>query len=550
MRFRADEEVARISTAFIDHELFKNPQIATLLGLSLYADRLSDLSVATLAQQANRECGFVRELERIDETALSAEAVVDRALLIWLLRRRQCLFDAQPWASDPGFYLAAVADGISSSLMRITDPQELRASLRGRLRGVVTILDAAQQQLNRSMCSKSDAVEALILVSKISQWLRTGALPPTARDGDRADVQAALEHLQRFTNFLGELSEHATLEAPQAKPEALWNIVDDCVVWRTVSEFDRIVQSELEMTREMLDRLTREQFHGASARAIRGHLRNDGPKNGRALLDEYSSAMEKAYDHIRDTDLEPILPNDPCNVVSVPASAALSSLLPSYLSPSVNGRFPGSLRVVVPDTHVEEDVAHSVLSANGRAWIPVMTVHETVPGHHAHLGQRARHHLIRDVAVSYSTVEGWATFAERLMYESGFFSLPTEQFAFWDLRRLRALRAECVLNLHWRGRSQQDTAIRLTEESGLAPAIVREELRWYQRTPEVAAAHFAGCHAIAQAVATMGNLHAFVRILFGSGALPIRLLVQSSVRSGAFQVAQNTRSYLHSDQSM
>jgi uncharacterized protein (DUF885 family) len=131
----------------------------------------------------------------------------------------------------------------------------------------------------------------------------------------------------------------------------------------------------------------------------------------------------------------------------------------------------------------------------GRTWLPTLGAarfpvwnlvstwyHEGVPGHHLQLArwvQLAGSLSVFQTAVGSvsATTEGWALYAERLMDELGYLTLPGTRLGYLDAQQMRAVRVVIDIGMHLRLRVPADS-----------PQFAGET--W---TPEVARAFF-GAH--------------------------------------------------------
>lgn len=102
----------------------------------------------------------------------------------------------------------------------------------------------------------------------------------------------------------------------------------------------------------------------------------------------------------------------------------------------------------------------------GRTWLPTLGdtrfplwnlisiwYHEGVPGHHLQLGQWA---YLADQLSTYqtsigsvsATTEGWALYAERLMDELGYLTIPGARLGYLDAQQMRAIRVVIDIGMH------------------------------------------------------------------------------------------------------
>jgi uncharacterized protein (DUF885 family) len=129
-------------------------------------------------------------------------------------------------------------------------------------------------------------------------------------------------------------------------------------------------------------------------------------------------------------------------------------------------------------------------SRPGRTWLPTLGetrfpvwnlistwYHEGVPGHHLQLGQWAH---LADRLSTYQTsigsvsgnVEGWALYAERLMDELGYLTLPGARMGYLDAQQMRAVRVVIDIGMHLQLRVPADSPLHAGE--AWTPEVARE----------------------------------------------------------------------------
>src|SRR3954454_980685 len=114
-----------------------------------------------------------------------------------------------------------------------------------------------------------------------------------------------------------------------------------------------------------------------------------------------------------------------------------------YTSPNDDFSRPGRMWWSVPEGVTEFDT-----------WRETTTVyHEGVPGHHLQLGQAVYNRALlntwrRSLAGTSGHAEGWALYAERLMYELGYLQKPADRLGMLDGQRMRAARVVLDIGVH------------------------------------------------------------------------------------------------------
>jgi uncharacterized protein (DUF885 family) len=113
----------------------------------------------------------------------------------------------------------------------------------------------------------------------------------------------------------------------------------------------------------------------------------------------------------------------------------------------------------------------------------LLTAHETFPGHHlldtsrwCHQ-RRIRRHI--EFPLFY---EGWASFAEELLFETGFFYGPADRMLMAKRRFWRAIRGTIDYEIHTGRRSMEEAAALLVAE-GMTPKRAGAMVRRYCLKP-------------------------------------------------------------------
>jgi uncharacterized protein (DUF885 family) len=141
----------------------------------------------------------------------------------------------------------------------------------------------------------------------------------------------------------------------------------------------------------------------------------------------------------------------------------------------------------MPPVHPPRGGTFYLQDADGGATLPpdyrLLTAHETFPGHHLldtcrWLQERpARRHI--EFPIFY---EGWASFAEELMFETGLFSGPIDQMLMAKRRFWRAVRGKVDFDIHTRRRNLDQAADFLVSQ-GMAPHRAGIMVRRYSLKP-------------------------------------------------------------------
>ena len=141
----------------------------------------------------------------------------------------------------------------------------------------------------------------------------------------------------------------------------------------------------------------------------------------------------------------------------------------------------------MPPIHPPRGGTFFILETGQGASIPadyrLLTAHETYPGHHLLDTSRWRHtRPIRRHIEFPIFYEGWASFAEELMFETGFFSGPVDRMLMAKRRFWRAVRGQIDFDIHMRRRTLDEAAAFLAEQ-GMDPGRATAMVRRYSLKP-------------------------------------------------------------------
>jgi uncharacterized protein (DUF885 family) len=180
---------------------------------------------------------------------------------------------------------------------------------------------------------------------------------------------------------------------------------------------------------------------GADPRTAMRHLDEngdavDGVEEVRAWLQQMMDTAIAALDGTH-FDIAP-----PVRTVEAMIAPPGSAAAPYYTRPSLDFSRPG--RTWLPTLGETRFPLWNLIST----WY-----HEGVPGHHLQLAQWA---YLADRLSTYQTTigsvsgntEGWALYAERLMDELGFLTLPGARLGYLDAQQMRAIRVVIDIGMH------------------------------------------------------------------------------------------------------
>ncbi len=142
--------------------------------------------------------------------------------------------------------------------------------------------------------------------------------------------------------------------------------------------------------------------------------------------------------------------------------------------------------------------AESFLREYNRWILPVLVIHEALPGHYVQLLYANKSpSRIKSVFGNTAMIEGWAVYSERMMMESGFGDDTAEQWLMYDKFNLRAI-CNTILDIgvHVKGMSEDEARHLLVDEAFQSPEQAREKWHRVSVTSVQLTSYFAGYSAI------------------------------------------------------
>ncbi len=536
--------------------LRENPVGATYIGDHRYDDRWPDLSAAALQASYQGDKSVIAALDKVDPKQLTPEDQLNRDLF-----RRQYAADIASYDYGEQYTPISQRSGLAS-MHRMADvvvfrtvkdyepwlsrigtidtfvDQNIALMREGVKRGQVSpkiIMQRVPPQLAKQIVTDSEKSPFYEVFKEMPDSIpaaEQARLQAAARDAITQTVVPSYTKLRDYIvgEYLPRSRESVGLWDTRGGTERYAELARFYTTTNlTPDEIHEIGLKEVARIRgEMLQVIAQTGFKGSFDEFLT-YLRTD-PKfrytDPKELLEAYE-AMSKRVDP-KLPQYFGKLPRMPYGVRPIAEQVAPDTTTAYYQGPAMDGKRAGYYYVNLykPEERPKYE-------------IPVLTIHEAVPGHHLQislaqeLGDLPK--FRRDFEAT-AFVEGWALYSESLGEEMGFYADPYDKFGQLTYEMWRAVRLVVDTGLHHKHWSRQQAIDYFKANAAKTELDIINEIDRYIGNPGQALAYKIGELKIKQlrgeATAQLGDrfdIRAFHDVVLGSGAIPLDVL-EANVR--------------------
>jgi uncharacterized protein (DUF885 family) len=512
-------------SAYLDWYFDWHPVQADSLGASGYAARLGDFSATSLEGRQREAAQWLARFEAEPDG-------IDRDLIVSSLRGITLMDSWPAWRRDPAVYLGPVLAGLLLPFLHRLRPEaELVDGVLSRLAQVPEVLAACRDNLDTNLAAPRLVRRGLRQAAAGPAFLRN-SLPAEVHDpalrARLADAAVpAIRAFEETTGFLTDFAERAGGDWRMGEKLYSALLRQRELLDYGAGELNRRGAAAWNaLDAQMRELATRVPGGSSDWRSTMEALQDDHPPTVEAMRAEYEAETARARAFLADRKLVTFADGEQCRVVPAPAYQRPIMAVASYLHPPAltRSRLGHFFVPYTPDGATEEQVTQR-LRTNARAQLPTIAVHETYPGHHWQLSWAAQASpAVRAVHRSSYFAEGWALYAEGMMREQGYFTVPAHELAHLDARIFRAARMVVDTALHCGDMDEAHAEDFMVTRASLSPATAKAEIDRYCAWPTQAPSYLTGCLEIEQLRAQWpGQLREFHDTLAGSGCLPLGL---------------------------
>ena len=507
-----NEDQAKFTT-FLDeyweYVVDQNPTFASLLGYEGFDDKVSSNSISEFYKNRDFEKYVIAVLENINPENLTEADQLNYRLL--LLSNETDLESR----SFPGFYMRLNQRGgvqdyydLASRLKleSIQDHRNWLERVKSYSQNVKNSLDINKEGLEKGYTQPKHIVQKVAeqIDSMISKKTEENPYFKSFSKLEAMNSEDAKELLVEAKEFIeGELmpsyKELSTFlkntYIPNSRDSIGLSGVPDGKAWYefkarsftttnlTPDEIHELGLREIKRIRQEMEDVIEEVEWDGDFRSFLDFLRTDPQfyyETGEELLAAYR-AMAKKIDAYMPT-LFNKFPRAPYGVIEIPMETAPYTTTAYYNSPSAGrpGYFYANL--YKPETRPKYE-------------IPVLTVHEAVPGHHHQLSLTQELENVpnfRKYSGFTAFIEGWGLYSEQLGESMGIYDDPYDKFGQLTYDMWRAIRLVVDTGMHYKDWSRDDAINLFLENTAKTQLDIENEVDRYIAWPGQALAYKIG----------------------------------------------------------
>ncbi len=503
---------------FLDGYWRLHPDTAITVGYYKVADELMVPDGKSRATQLRFLRTALARLEKIPAASLDAVSRTDRAVLENQLRAEiWYVTDFRSWEWDPSSY--NIAEPLALLLNTTYAPLEQRLrSILERLTKVPAYYAAAKRSLrtptheHTQLAIEQNSGTLEVLGPDLERQIAGSKLTERERGAFKQRIAAARAAIGAYVEWLkaadGRLASGSARSFRIGRDLYESKFAFDIASGSSAAALYQRAQQERERLLTRMDLLSDELWpkYFPNTPKPQDRLEKTGVLIGKLseqhiaredLFTEIQHRIPELEQWIADHDLLTLDSQKPLQVRVTPrykqgiAGAGIDA--PGPYDPGARTYFN-----VTPLDDLSPERAQSFLQEYNRWMLPVLVIHEAVPGHYVQLVYSNKSpSLIKSLFGNGAMIEGWAVYGERMMLESGYGNDTAEQWLMYSKWNLRSV-CNTILDygVHVLGLSEADAKHLLIHEAFQSDEEAREKWRRVTLTSVQLTSYFAGYSAI------------------------------------------------------
>ena len=294
-------------------------------------------------------------------------------------------------------------------------------------------------------------------------------------------------------------------------------------------EIHQIGLKEVERIGAEMDRILVEAGYTDGTRAERMHKLAKSPTQIYADTDDGRAQILKDYQAIIDESIAGLdknfatKPKAVVDVKRVPVFSEKTAPGAYYNGPPMDGSKPGTFYANLRD-----------VAETPKFGMRTLAYHEAVPGHHLQISiaqELKGLPIFRGIVPFTAYVEGWALYAERLQWESGYEKNPLDNLGRLQAEMFRAVRLVVDTGMHSKHWTREQAIDYMIANTGMPEGEVVTEIERYLVNPGQALAYKVGMLKILElreraktSLGTKFDIRDFHDAVLKNGAMPLSVL--------------------------
>jgi uncharacterized protein (DUF885 family) len=540
---------------FFDRFWLLKPDWAMQIGYYKYADRLEVPDAAAREETLAQLDEWLAELRAIEVAGLSPDVRADRAMLEnELLADRWSLTELRAWQWNPSLYNVAEPFAQLRDLTFAPLDERLRIFSR-RLVRVPDYYAAAKANLatptreHTELAIEQNRGALAVFGPDLEQTIEMSSLTAAERATFNERLRAARAAIEDYVAWLEALAERLATGAAAARSfrlgaelyaqkfafEIQSGDTAEALHARAVAEKSALHARMATLAGLLWPKYFPNEAAPADALDTIGRViarLADDHVAPSMLVREVERQIPELERFVREHDLIELDASKPLVVratpphkrgiagASIDAPGPYDADAPTYYN-------------VTPLDGERADRAESWLREYNRWMLPILNIHEAIPGHYVQLVYANRSpSLIKSIFGNGAMIEGWAVYSERLMLEAGYEEHRAEAWLVYSKWNLRTV-CNTILDygVHVLGMNEAQALDLLTREAFQTEAEANEKWRRVQLTSVQLTSYFSGYSAILELreqlkreQAGTFELRRFHEQLLSYGSAPVRVI--------------------------
>jgi uncharacterized protein (DUF885 family) len=505
---------------FFDRFFQLNPDWAVAIGYYKYADRLVVPDAASRDETLKQLDRWLAQLRGIDPGTLSAAVRADRAMLEnEFLAEKWALTDLRSWQWNPSVYNVAEPFALLRDLTFAPLDERLRIFSR-RLERVPAYYAAAKANVEKPtrehtrLAIEQNRGALSVFGPDLEHTLEMSGLSAAERSSFNRRLAAARQAVDDYVRWLEALDERlasgavaarsfrlgAELYAPKFAYEIQSGDTAEALYSRALAEKDALHARMTLLAGLLWPKYFPNEAAPADALETIGRViarLSDEHVAPADLVREVERQIPELTKWVNDHDLLELDESKPLIVretplhkrgiagASIDAPGPYDASAPTYYN-------------VTPLDGERAERAESWLREYNRWMLPVLNIHEAIPGHYVQLVYSNRSpSLIKAIFGNGAMIEGWAVYAERAMLESGYGEHRAEAWLVYSKWNLRSV-VNTILDygVHVLGMTEAEAMDLLTRQAFQTEAEAVEKWQRVKLTSVQLTSYFSGYAAI------------------------------------------------------